>query len=320
MRRLRKAVIPLAGLATRLYPASASVKKGLLPLVDRDGIAKPTIQIIVEEALAAGIEEVCLVVGPGDEDVYRRHFRGLTSSQRPAYAGKDWALAQSEWLRQTAERLTFVVQPRPEGYGHAVYCARHFVGGDPCLVMLGDHVYISNRSRPCAGQLLDVFERFESSVSAVNIAGEEALPYFGTVRGRPVPGAAAVYAAEEIVEKPAADYARAHLRTEGLPEGHYLCFFGMHAMLPGIFDCLAEAIAAQGRGRREVQFTDAQEVLRQREPYLAFVVDGERYDTGVPAGLVETQLALALHSELRGTVEDVFRKHARSLQASTKSP
>jgi UTP--glucose-1-phosphate uridylyltransferase len=174
-RRIRKAVIPLAGRATRLYPASAGVKKGLFPLVDRDGLVKPTIQIIVAEALAAGIEEVCLVTSPGDEDVYRAHFRAAPDDLRAALAGRPEALAQSGWLASAGQRLTFITQRTPEGYGHAVYCARDFVGGEPFLVMLGDHVYISRRERCCAGQLLDVFARYGCAVSAVNRASESDL-------------------------------------------------------------------------------------------------------------------------------------------------
>ena len=315
-KRLRKAVIPLAGRATRLYPASASVRKGLFPLVDRDGIAKPTIQIIVEEALASGIEEVCLVVGPGEEEVYRRHFQGMSQEQRRVYSNKEWALGQSDWLGRIGERIAFAVQPRPEGYGHAVYCAREFVGDEPCLVMLGDHVYLSRRERRCAGQLLDVFERYACSVSAVNRVGEEALPFFGTVRGRLVPGETDVYEAEEIVEKPTAEYARAHLRAEGLSEGRYLCFFGLHAMTPGIFDRLEYAIGRGLREHGEVQLTSAQAALCQSERYLAAVVDGERYDTGVPGGLVETQLALALSSPLREQVRRSYERLTEGWQSA----
>ena len=301
---LRKAVIPLAGRATRLYPASASVKKGLFPLVDRDGVAKPTIQIIVEEALAAGIEEVCLVTSPGDEEVYRAHFAGLAPDLRRAFAGRDAALAQSDHLAEIGRHLTFAIQPVPEGYGHAVYCARDFVGGEPFLVMLGDHVYISRRDRPCAGQLLDIFHRYGCAISAVNLAPESELRNFGTIRGRLLAGERDVWEADEIVEKPAVEYAHAHLRAEGVPDGRYLCFFGLHAMTPAIFDILGEAIRSGKRENGEVQFTAAQATLRERERYLAFLVDGTRHDTGIPAGLVETQVALALASSFRDAVRE----------------
>lgn len=319
-RRIRKAVVPLAGWGTRLYPASSSVRKGLFPLVDRDGVAKPVIQLIVEEAVASGIEEVCLVVGPGDEGDYRRHFRGLSDAFRAAFAGKEWALRQADLLAGMGDRLHFSVQPTPRGYGHAVYCAREFVGGDPCLVMLGDHVYLppagaGAATRRCGRQLLDVFERFGAATSAVSVVGEEWLYNFGTVRARcaranhasnetrqVVPG---VYEVEEIVEKPTPTYAREHLRSEGLPDGQYLCWFGLHAMTPGIFDCLEEAIRRSQLERGEVQFTGAQEALRQRERYLVTVIDGERHDTGDPLGLVETQVALALRSRF---ADDVRRQ------------
>lgn len=323
-RRIRKAVIPLAGWGTRLYPASSSVKKGLFPLVDRDGVAKPVIQLIVEEALGSGIEEVCLVVGPDDEDDYRRHFRGLSAPARAAFAGKEWALRQSDLLAEMSGRLSFAVQKVPRGYGDAVYQARELVGGEPCLVMLGDHVYLpshaSQRSsggfegvagRRCARQLLDVFEAFGAATSAVNVVDEGWLYNFGTVRGRRVESASesAVYEVDEIVEKPSPAYARAHLRSEGLAEGQYLCWFGLHAMTPGIFDCLGEMIERDGR--EEVQFTAAQEMLRQRERYLVAVIDGERHDTGDPKGLVETQLALALRSPL----QDAIRQQAGAAPA-----
>ena len=186
--------------------------------------------------------------------------------------------------------------------------------------MLGDHVYLPSEDlgdgssasatnaepRRCARQLLDVFEAFGAATSAVNVVGEEWLYNFGTVRGRRVaaPGGGAVYEVDEIVEKPSPAYAREHLRSEGLPDGRYLCWFGLHAMTPGIFDCLGEMI---GRGQgEEVQFTAAQEMLRQRERYLVAVIEGERHDTGDPKGLVETQLALAL----RSPHADAVRKQA----------
>ena len=311
-RRIRKAVIPLAGRGTRLYPASSSVKKGLFPLVDRDGVAKPVIQLIVEEALGSGIEEVCLVVGPGDEDDYRRDFRGLSASASHAFAGKQWAVRQSELLAEMGARLHFAVQKVPRGYGDAVYQAREFVGREPCLVMLGDHVYLPSQHgdgepggsepRRCARQLLDVFEAFVAATSAVNVVGEEWLYNYGTVRARKVAsdGGTGVYEVDEIVEKPIPAYARERLRSEGLPDGKYLCWFGLHAMTPGIFDCLGEMI--ERGGREEVQFTAAQEMLRQRERYLVALIDGERHDTGDPLGHVETQVALALRSRFASAV------------------
>ena len=159
--KVRKAVITAAGRGTRQYPASSTVQKEMFPLVDVDGLTKPTIQIIAEEALDAGIEELCIVTAPGDEEMYRRHFRGLSEDLLPAFEGKEWALQESERLARIEQALHFTTQPSPEGYGHAVYCAGDWVGDEPFLLLLGDHVYISSdpQGRRCARQVVDVFER-----------------------------------------------------------------------------------------------------------------------------------------------------------------
>jgi UTP--glucose-1-phosphate uridylyltransferase len=142
--KVRKAVITAAGRGTRQYPATSIVQKELLPLVDTDGLTKPVLQIIIEEAMDAGIEEVCIVVSPGDEEQFRQYFRGLTKEMLPAFAGKDWALKASERLAQIEKALSFVTQHTPEGYGHAVYQTKNFVGNEHFLLLLGDHSYVAN--------------------------------------------------------------------------------------------------------------------------------------------------------------------------------
>jgi len=142
---VRKAVITAAGRGTRQFPATRSVQKELLPLVDRDGIAKPTIQIIVEECLESGVEDICIVVAKGEAGPFQRHFSRLSDDERRAFRNKEWALAQADALRRMQERITYVEQDSPEGYGHAVYQARAFVGDEPFLLLLGDHIYIPER-------------------------------------------------------------------------------------------------------------------------------------------------------------------------------
>ena len=298
--RVRKAVITAAGRGTRQYPASTTVQKEMFPLVDRDGLTKPVVQIIAEEALESGIEELCIVTAPGDEEQYRRHFRGLSEDLLPAFGSRSWAIAESARLADIERRTTYVTQPTPEGYGHAVYCAREFVGNEPFLLLLGDHIYVSGKAGRCSKQVMDVFEQAGTTVSAVKRTPEESLHLFGTVRGESRaelgPG---VYSVTAISEKPAIEYAETHLRTPGLRRGEYLCFFGMQVFTPTLFDCLGYNISHDVRERGEFQLTTAQEMLRRREPYLAFEADGDRYDMGVPFGYVETQIALALHSPAR---------------------
>src|SRR4051794_30034860 len=149
MARVTKAVITAAGMGTRHYPASATIQKEMFPLVDRDGTTKPTIQIIVEEAVESGVEQVCIVASAENVEQFQRHFRGLPEEWGPLFRGKAWALEEAEKLAGLSKRIEYVLQESPQGYGHAVYCAREFVGTDPFLLLLGDHVYISATKKTC---------------------------------------------------------------------------------------------------------------------------------------------------------------------------
>ena len=154
--QITRAVITAAGRGARQYPASDTVQKAMLPVVDRDGLTKPVLQIIAEEALESGIEEICVVSAPGDEAVYRDHFRNYAANLRSAFKGVEWAEEQARRLFDLEQRLRFSVQPEPQGYGHAVWCAREFVAGQPFLLLLGDHLYLSAEPRRCARQLIDL--------------------------------------------------------------------------------------------------------------------------------------------------------------------
>ena len=282
-----------------MYPATTTIQKEMLPVMDRDGICKPAIQIIIEEALESGIEEVCLVVNPHNRAQIEQHFAPLTADELKVFKGKDWALLQSARIQQMAARLHFVVQQTAEGYGHAVYQAREFVGDEPCLVMLGDHIFTTSEEKRCARQVLDVYERYECSVSAVQQTPAELLHLFGTVCGKRLDAdeRQAVYNVEAIYEKPTPEYAEKHLQQGGLLYGMYLCFFGMHIMKPEIFDCLKYAIDNNLREKNEFQFTSAQERLRETGgTYMAVETIGDRHDIGIPFGYAQTQAALALNS------------------------
>jgi UTP--glucose-1-phosphate uridylyltransferase len=294
--KVRKAVITAAGRGTRQYPASTAVQKEMFPLVDRDGLTKPVIQIIGEEAIESGIEEICIVTQPGEEPLYRDYFKRLDDNMVKAFRGKDWAILESEKLAAFGERLYFAEQQSPEGFGHAVYQAKSFVGDEPFLLMLGDHVYISDIKDRCARQVVKVFEQYMlDAATSVQPTLERLLYLFGTIRGNPVDPAKGIYKAELIIEKPSIELAREQLATPGLPAGNYLCHFGMHVFSPRIFDSLEYLVKNDLREKGEIQLTAAQEHLRQStDKYWAVVTQGQRYDTGIPYGLMETQLALAL--------------------------
>ncbi len=302
---VKKGVITAAGRGTRQYPASKTVQKELFPLVDVDGYAKPTVQILAEELFASGLEEVCIIANAANVDPMRRHFFEPPSA---SLLGKDWADALSRSLSDMAEKLTFVVQETQDGYGHAVYQAREFTAGEPFLITLGDHIYLSETDTRCARQVLDIFAHYDASVTSVSYAAEADLHRFGTLSGPLLPDTKPpVYEIKALVEKPTVDYARAHLRAPGIPDGQYLVHFGIHAFTPTIFDCLDYLIQNDRRERGEIQLTSAQVLLMEREQYLACEVAGTRYDMGVPEGLIETQIALALRgpfaSQARATLD-----------------
>jgi UTP--glucose-1-phosphate uridylyltransferase len=319
MAKVRKAVITAAGRGTRQYPASTAVQKEMFPLVDRDGLTKAVIQIIGEEAIDSGIEEICIVTGPGEEAQYRDYFRRLDDDMVKSFRGKDWAILASEKLGAFGERLHFAEQHTPEGFGHAVYQAKTFVGNEPFLLLLGDHVYISDTKDRCARQLIRVFEEYMcDAVTAVQPTLERHLHLFGTIRGQPVDPNRGIYKAELIIEKPTIDQARAQLATPGLPAGNYLSHFGMHVFSPRIFDSLEYLIKNDLREKGEIQLTAAQEHLRQNAHGKYWVVNtqGQRYDTGIPYGLMETQLALALNGIHRTEICEAI---ARILAMQVKS-
>ncbi len=267
--QIKKAVITAAGPTQRTLP--------LQTLVDRDGATKTALQIIIEEVLDAGIDDVCIVVCPGDQAAY------------------------TNAAAQYGRRLQFVEQPEPLGYGHAVWCARGFVGEAPFLLLVGDHLYLSSGEKRCAQQLVEVATGQKCAVSAVQATHESKLPYYGAVGGQLVPGTNGLYVVSNVIEKPTPTEAEQRLIVPGLRAGYYLCFFGMHVLTPMAMELLDDEVAACSTGDR-VQLSTALAKLAMRERYLAYEVKGRRYDIGVKYGLLTAQLALALAGKDRDEV------------------
>ena len=266
--RIEKAVITAAGANQRLLP--------LQSLTDRDGEEKSVLSILIEEVLNAKIEEICIVVHPGDEGRYEHA------------AGKH------------AHRLRFVAQQQPLGYGHAVYCARQFTGGDPFLHLVGDHLYVSAGPPSCAQHLVELASSEECAVSAVQVTREGQLTRFGAIGGRRVPGRQALYRVETVVEKPTPTEAEQRLMIPGIRAGHYLCFFGMHVLTADVMQILDARIGADPGGR--VTLSAALAELAKREQYLAVEQSERRFDIGERYGLLMAQLALALSGRDRDEV------------------
>jgi UTP-glucose-1-phosphate uridylyltransferase/mevalonate kinase len=286
MAPVRKAVIPAAGLGTRLYPATKVAKKELFPIVDRDGIAKPALLLIVEEALSAGVEEVILIVGREDLDAFQALFAGPTPSE--IYGKLPPSLqAYASHILELGRHVSFVIQPTQEGFGHAVYRTREAVGDEPFLLMLGDHLYHSNNQRTCAQQLVQAFASDGTSLLALRHTPESEVHSYGCATGTWLePGRLLDVA--ELAEKPTVDYARSNLRVSGMPEGEYLTIFGLYLLRPRVFDYLEEHVAGDLRERGEFQLTTAIERLRESEGLRGLVVDGHSFDIGLPGSYVET--------------------------------
>lgn len=266
---IKRAIITAAGQTQRTLP--------LQSLVDRDGNSKTALAIIIEEVLQAGVEEICLVVWPGDQAAY-------ASAAGPH-----------------AKRLCFVEQPAPLGYGHAIYCAREFANTKPFLLLVGDHLYLSHHQKCCAAQLVAVAEIEACSVSAVQATRESKLPFYGAVGGRLVSPNQRLYQIESVLEKPTPTEAEQKLIVPGLRAGHYLCFFGMHVLTPTVMDLLGELVRETG-ARGGVHLTTALARLAASERYLASELVGRRFDIGVKYGLLTAQLALALEGADRDEV------------------
>jgi len=265
----KRAIITAAGESQRTLP--------LQTLVDQDGETKSALRILVEEALSARIEEICVVVAAGDEAAYA------------AAAGPHRG------------RLRFVVQDRPAGYGHAVHCARDFARDEPFLLMVGDHLYVSRAEKRCAQQLVEVARAERCAVSTVQPTHESKLPYYGTVGGHRVAHRQGLYEITQVIEKPTPTEAEQKLLVPGLRAGHYLCFFGMHVLSPLLMELLGQALR-EADGRRSVPLTPSLATLASRERYLAHEVQGSRYDIGLTYGLLSAQLALALSGRDRDQV------------------
>jgi UTP--glucose-1-phosphate uridylyltransferase len=238
--------------------------------------------------VSAGVDEVCVVVRNGSQEAY-------------CEAAGDYARS-----------LVFVEQPLPRGYGDALYRAHEFVGDEPFVHLVSDHLYVSRQPRRCAEQLVAVARAEQCAVSAVQPTRESMLQYYGAMGGSPVAGKARLYQIERVQEKPTPTKAEQQLMVPGLRAGHYLCLFGMHVLTPTVMHLLGEMIAESADDAGPIMLSPALEKLAKRERYLALDLEGTRYNIGVKYGMLTAQLALALSGQDR---EEILAKLVELLAA-----
>ncbi|MGE7647261.1 UTP--glucose-1-phosphate uridylyltransferase GalU [Peribacillus frigoritolerans] len=276
MKKITKAIIPAAGLGTRFLPATKAMPKEMLPIVD-----KPTIQYIVEEAVASGIKDIIIVTGKGKRAIEDHFDYAPELEQNLLEKGKVELLNKVQYSSKLAN-IHYIRQKEPKGLGHAVWCARKFIGDEPFAVLLGDDIVQSET--PCLKQLINQFEETNNSIIGVQTVPKEETNRYGIID--PAVQDGRLYQVENFVEKPALGTAPSNL-----------AIMGRYILTPEIFSMLDQQEAGAGG---EIQLTDAIQQLNQIQQVFAYDFEGKRYDVGEKLGFVKTTLEFALQDkELR---------------------
>jgi UTP--glucose-1-phosphate uridylyltransferase len=273
MKKIRKAIIPAAGLGTRFLPATKAIPKEMLPIVD-----KPTIQYIVEEAVASGIEDIIIVTGKGKRAI-EDHFDFAWELEKNLFDKGKLELLEKVRYSSKLANIHYIRQNEPKGLGHAVWCARQFIGNEPFAVLLGDDIVQSEI--PCLRQLINIFEETQSSIIGVQNVPEEETNRYGIVD----PGQASgrLYEVNQFIEKPLLGTAPSNL-----------AILGRYVLTPEIFMLLEKQEVGSGG---EIQLTDAIQQLNQIQRVFAYHFEGCRFDVGETLGFVKTTIEFALTNE-----------------------
>ncbi|WP_080666445.1 UTP--glucose-1-phosphate uridylyltransferase GalU [Heyndrickxia coagulans] len=286
MQKIKKAIIPAAGLGTRFLPATKAMPKEMLPIVD-----KPTIQYIVEEAIDSGIEDIIIVTGKGKRAI-EDHFDHAFELEDNLIKKKKFDLLEK--VRQPAEvDIHYIRQKEPKGLGHAIWCARKFIGNEPFAVLLGDDII--QAEPPCLKQMIDVYEQVHSSVIAVMEVAREETNRYGIID--PLDQKGRIYDVKGFVEKP---------KVEEAPSN--VAIIGRYILTPEIFDFLS--LQKTGSGG-EIQLTDAIEQLNEIQKVYAYAYEGKRYDVGEKFGFIKSTIEMALSRE---NLRDDLLRYLEDLQ------
>lgn len=289
IKKVRKAVIPAAGLGTRFLPATKATPKEMLPIVD-----KPTIQYIIEEALASGIEDILIITGRTKRSIEDHFDRSVELELNLEKGGKTKELEMVQKISDI--RIHYIRQKEPKGLGHAILCAKQFIGDEPFAVLLGDDV-VYNEETPCLKQMIDVYEQTGGSVLGCQTVPQEKVSSYGIVASVPTEDAR-IYKVNDMVEKPAVEEAPSRLAV-----------LGRYIINPEIFAILEET--KPGRGG-EIQLTDALKVLAEQEDMYAYDFIGRRYDVGDKQGFLEATVEYALR---RPDLKDKFLAYLQEVLA-----
>lgn len=271
--KVRKAIIPAAGLGTRFLPATKAQPKEMLPIVD-----KPTIQYIIEEAVASGIEEILIITGRNKKCIEDHFDKSVELEMELEKNGKEDLLEMVRGISDMVD-IHYIRQKEPKGLGHAILCARAFVGNEPFAVLLGDDVVDSEV--PCLKQLMDCYKEYKTSILGVQTVNQEDVNKYGIVDGIHIEDR--VYKVKKLVEKPAVEEAPSNV-----------AILGRYIITPQIFDILQNTKPGKGN---EIQLTDALQTLIENEAMYAYNFEGRRYDVGDKLGFLQATVEFALKRE-----------------------
>ena len=283
---IRKAIIPVAGFGTRLYPETRFLKKDFFPIIDKDGQVKPLILILLEECKAAGIEEVCIVLGSREErEQYRQFFETPLPKEHLDKLPKE-KIKYERHILDIGKRLTYVYQTEKKGFGDAVYRCVDFAANEPVLLLLGDTIYRSNTNKCCALQFIEAFEKYNKPMMSIHEIPLEKVCYYGVTSGKWIDSKEHVLNMSNITEKPSSAYAEENLGVSSLTvkgAKSYYCAFGSYILTKEVFAQLKDNInnnVVNAKG--EVELTTALEQVRQQNGLLGVILDGQMFDIGVP--------------------------------------
>ena len=286
-KKIRKAIIPAAGLGTRFLPATKAQPKEMLPIVD-----KPTIQYIIEEAIASGIEEILIITGKGKKCIEDHFDKSLELEMQLEKSGKTELLKMVREISDMVD-IHFIRQKEPKGLGHAISCAKTFVGNEPFAVLLGDDI-VYNDQNPCLGQLIKCFNEYNTSILGVQEVPHEDVNKYGIVDGVHVENG--VYKVRNLVEKPEIDKAPTNV-----------AILGRYIITPSIFEILEKTKPGKGG---EIQLTDALLTLISQEAMYAYNFEGKRYDVGDKLGFLKATVEYALR---RPELKDEFNEYLKTI-------
>lgn len=275
---VKKAVIPAAGLGTRFLPATKAQPKEMLPIVD-----KPTLQYIIEEAVASGIEEILIITGRNKKSIEDHFDKSVELELELENKGKTDLLEIVRGISNMVN-IHYIRQKEPKGLGDAIYCARYFIGDEPFAIMLGDDMVDNGQGPPCLKQLIDAYEAHNASILGVQEVDKENTDKYGIIDGQKLSNN--IYKVKALVEKPDPDQAPSNV-----------AILGRYIITPQIFDILGQIPPGKNG---EIQLTDALEILKDKEDMYAYVFEGRRYDLGDKLGFLQATVDAALKKpELR---------------------